>query len=188
MFLIPTTIMVILYAALIISMIRSKNATETQTSQVKRRRRKEDIVVLRKVVVLVTVFFISLLPIQSLSIVNFFIWEGQIPCTPQAWAFSFTAFFLFLSNSAVNPCLCILLYKSYRCNVKKLIPWKYIMNVTSPTTSSMNTLGESGNGDVMMNSTSGKRQTHDIKAMELLPVSFLNVYFNRMSASSNSLS
>ncbi|KAK3735971.1 hypothetical protein QZH41_003832 [Actinostola sp. cb2023] len=132
-FCIPVPLIVFLYVRLVIS-LTGQRRLPTQTFQVRRQRRKEDIVVLRKVVVMVMVFLISVIPINALALMTFYSWHGRIPCS--AWNYSFAAFFLVLSNSAVNPCLCIFLQESYKRHIRKVFSWKYVMNITSPSLTS----------------------------------------------------
>lgn len=108
---IPVIIMSVLYIWLIISL----NKSVTHHPQIRRQRQKEDEMVLRKVAVLLIVFLFSCLPITVLGILQFYVWKWSIPCS--AWTYSFIAHTLLLSNSAVNPWLCILLLEKYRHHI-----------------------------------------------------------------------
>lgn len=114
---VPVLLMTALYTWLIVSL----NNSVTHHPQIRQQRQKEDVMVLRKVAVLLSVFLFSCLPITILGIFHFYVWRGRVPCT--AWTYSFMAHLLLLSNSAVNPWLCIVLQDKYRHHIHEILNW-----------------------------------------------------------------
>lgn len=115
---IPVLLMTVLYTWLIVSLLTRKGFSEQPLPQ-RQRRRKEDIKVLRKVVILLVAFLISLTPITVFALLAYYSWDTRTPC--DKWNHAFIVHFIFLSNSAINPCLCIFLSESYRNCIKKLL-------------------------------------------------------------------
>lgn len=112
---IPLTLILVLYFWLVVSVMKN-DMFKAQTQQIREQRRKEDVAVLRNVVVMVTVFLVSLLPITILGVLSYYVW-GSLPC--RAWGFAYSAHKLLLSNSAINPWLCIFLHQSYRKHLRE---------------------------------------------------------------------
>lgn len=131
---VPVLLMTVLYSWLMVSLSIHSKQLSAQASEVRKQRRKEDIRVLRKVVLMLAAFLTSIVPITVLGVLSFYVWDGVLPCN--AWIFSFLAHILFLSNSGINPCLCIALHESYRHYMRKhFFSWRYTMSVTSPSSS-----------------------------------------------------
>ncbi|XP_031561592.1 QRFP-like peptide receptor [Actinia tenebrosa] len=127
---VPILLMTVLYTWLIIS-LTSQKSLSTQSLHMRKIRRKEDIRVLRKVLTLLVVFLVSVIPITLLGVFLYYQWDFVLPCW--AWSFAFVVHLLFLSNSAVNPCLCIALNASYKHYIQKLLcPSKYSNTRSSP--------------------------------------------------------
>lgn len=130
---VPILLMTVLYTWLIKSLM-SKRSLSAQSLRMKKIRRKEDIRVLRKVLILLIVFLISIFPITLLAMFQFYEWGWTIPCW--AWSLAFVAHLIFLSNSAVNPCLCIALNASYKRYIQKMLcPSRYNSPRSSPPSS-----------------------------------------------------
>jgi hypothetical protein len=115
-FCVPTLLMTFLYSWLIKSLV-SQRSLSAQSLHMRKKRRKEDIRVLRKVMTLLIVFLICLIPITVYALLFYYYWNWKLPCS--AWGYSFAVHFIFLSNSAVNPCLCIALSESYKHYIQK---------------------------------------------------------------------
>lgn len=114
---IPGFLMSVLYIWLIVSL----NKTIIHHPHVRQQRQKEDVVVLRKIAVLLSVFLVSCLPITILGILHFYVWQWKAPCS--AWMYAYMAHTLLLSNSAVNPWLCIALQENYKLHIRKIFNW-----------------------------------------------------------------
>ncbi|XP_031566826.1 QRFP-like peptide receptor [Actinia tenebrosa] len=121
---IPVILMTVLYSWLVIS-LNSKKSFSSQTSEVRKQRRKEDIRVLIKVVAMVIMFLCCLIPITVLALLMYYAWDGNLVCS--AWGYAFVAHMLFVSNSAINPWLCICIHESYRRHIRKMFSsWRYL--------------------------------------------------------------
>lgn len=115
---IPVLLMTILYTWLVVSLLARKSTSEQPITQ-RRRRRKEDIRVLRKVVILLIAFLLCLTPVTVFALLAYYSWDTRTPC--DMWTHAFVVHIIFLSNCAINPCLCIFLSESYRNCIKKVL-------------------------------------------------------------------
>lgn len=148
----PTLLMTVLYTWLIKSLM-SQHSLSAQSLHMRKIRRKEDIRVLRKVLTLLIVFLSSIIPINVLAMFQYYKWDLKIPCW--AWSYAFPAHLIFLSNSAINPCLCIALNASYKHYIKKMLcPSKH----NTSSRSSPRTSTQRRDEKELINLSSGKKQ------------------------------
>ena len=115
---IPLTLIIILYSLILRDLKGKKNIWQKTSSSLLKNRQKENIKIVKTVLAIVLLFVISVLPVDIVGFLFFFVWYKKIPCGMDH--LSFAAKFIFYSNASLNPYVYFLLNDRYRQGLRDI--------------------------------------------------------------------
>ncbi|KAL9967696.1 hypothetical protein ACROYT_G025983 [Oculina patagonica] len=115
---IPLAVITVLYSLILRDLKRKKPIWQKSSSSLLKSRRKENIKIVKNILAIILLFVISVLPLDILGFLFFFVWYKKIPCGMDH--LSFAAKFIFYSNASLNPCIYFLLNDRYRQGLRDI--------------------------------------------------------------------
>ena len=114
---IPIVLMTILYSIIVIKLKSQKRPGE-QSTNAEQQRAKRNTNVLKMAIAIVLGFVLCYVP-YSIGIFLYFFAPDSLPCG--FFIYDHIAWFMSLSNCAINPCICFMFSSNYRNALKRLL-------------------------------------------------------------------
>ena len=112
----PIALLVTLYSVIVIKLKTQKIPGE-QSDNAEQQRNKRNRNVLKMAITIVVGFVLCWVPLSIVALLILF--DRDLPCG--FWLYLEIAFFMAVSNCAINPCICFIFSGNYRQGLKRLL-------------------------------------------------------------------
>ena len=122
---VPICILIIVYGVIAITLKRSHSQRKEMSVSSRSRGYQKNMQIIVLSVAIVTAFIFCMVPYLVFMFCTIFLWNWEDPpiCAFQT-VVPFAAAFLVHSWSAVNPCICFIFSKNYRCSLKQILSYR----------------------------------------------------------------